>query len=163
MLKTYLEKTGQDDEAELMKSFSERLTLNNNSVGNNNNNNNSDMESSVKELLASLTALNLKKESGNWSIGDVVSQLALSPSCNHQILIKFIIWLRKKPTHFQINFSTDAITKKKQPCQTFFYPSEIVFRHPIDGSSNPQKTWPVSFVAKQSTPNSLFHTAWTEF
>jgi hypothetical protein len=27
MLKTYLEKTGQDDEAELMKSFSERLTL----------------------------------------------------------------------------------------------------------------------------------------
>ncbi|KAK4026720.1 ankyrin repeat domain-containing protein 54 [Daphnia magna] len=64
MLKTYLEKTGQDDEAELMKSFSERLTLNNNSVGSNNNNN-SDMESSVKELLASLTALNLKKESDN--------------------------------------------------------------------------------------------------
>lgn len=63
MLKTYLEKTGQDDEAELMKSFSERLTLNNNSVGSNNNNN--DMESSVKELLASLTALNLKKESDN--------------------------------------------------------------------------------------------------
>lgn len=66
MLKTYLEKTGQDDEAELMKSFSERLTLNNNSVGSNNNNN-SDMESSVKELLASLTALNLKKESDNWN------------------------------------------------------------------------------------------------
>ncbi len=65
MLKTYLEKTGQDDEAELMKSFSERLTLNNNSVGSNNNNNSSDMESSVKELLASLTALNLKKESDN--------------------------------------------------------------------------------------------------
>jgi len=63
MLKTYLEKTGQDDEAELMKSFSERLTLNNNSSSNNNNN--SDMESSVKELLASLTALNLKKESDN--------------------------------------------------------------------------------------------------
>ena len=63
MLKTYLEKTGQDDEAELMKSFSERLTLNNNSTSNNNN---SDMESSVKELLASLTALNLKKESDNW-------------------------------------------------------------------------------------------------
>ena len=62
MLKTYLEKTGQDDEAELMKSFSERLTLNNNSTSNNNN---SDMESSVKELLASLTALNLKKESDN--------------------------------------------------------------------------------------------------
>lgn len=64
MLKTYLEKTGQDDEAELMKSFSERLTLNNNGDGTNNNNN-SDMETSVKELLASLTALNLKKESDN--------------------------------------------------------------------------------------------------
>ncbi len=70
MLKTYLEKTGQDDEAELMKSFSERLTLSNVQLGNNNNNNNnhpssSDMETSVKELLASLTALNLKKESDN--------------------------------------------------------------------------------------------------
>jgi len=66
MLKTYLEKTGQDDEAELMKSFSERLTLSNGHPGNNNNNNNSsDMETSVKELLASLTALNLKKESDN--------------------------------------------------------------------------------------------------
>lgn len=69
MLKTYLEKTGQDDEAELMKSFSERLTLSTGHPGNNNNNNNhpssSDMETSVKELLASLTALNLKKESDN--------------------------------------------------------------------------------------------------
>ena len=57
MLKTYLEKTGQDDEAELMKAFSERLTLTNQTVDNNNG-----VESSVKELLASLTALNLKKE-----------------------------------------------------------------------------------------------------
>lgn len=57
MLKTYLEKTGQDDEAELMKAFSERLTLTNQTADNNNG-----VESSVKELLASLTALNLKKE-----------------------------------------------------------------------------------------------------
>ena len=64
MLNTFLEKTGQEDEAELMKPFSS-LTQNNNSVGLNDNNN-SDMETSVKELLASLTALNLKKESDNW-------------------------------------------------------------------------------------------------
>ena len=63
MLNTFLEKTGQEDEAELMKPFSS-LTQNNNSVGLNDNNN-SDMETSVKELLASLTALNLKKESDN--------------------------------------------------------------------------------------------------
>jgi len=66
MLKTYLEKAGQDDEAELgglLESFSERLTLNNSS--NNNNSSSSDMENSVKQLLASLTALNLKKESDN--------------------------------------------------------------------------------------------------
>ena len=66
MLKTYLEKAGQDDEAELgglLEYFSERLTLNNSS--NNNNSSSSDMENSVKQLLASLTALNLKKESDN--------------------------------------------------------------------------------------------------
>lgn len=67
MLKTYLEKTGQDDVAVLMQSFSERLTLNNNNHagGNNNNETNDVMETSVKELLASLSALNLKKESDN--------------------------------------------------------------------------------------------------
>lgn len=82
MLKTYLEKTGQDDVAELMKSFSERLTLQGHQrlqsvaagggfdgscggsgINNNNEDVGSDMETSVKELLASLTALNLKKES----------------------------------------------------------------------------------------------------
>lgn len=77
MLKTYLEKTGQDDVAELMQSFSERLTLHGHlncagmnddgGTGNANNNNSQagDMEASVKELLASLTALNLKKESSD--------------------------------------------------------------------------------------------------
>ena len=59
MLTTYLEKTGQDDEAELMKSFSERLTLT--TGANNNNADNCDMENSVKQLLANLTALDLKK------------------------------------------------------------------------------------------------------
>lgn len=82
MLKTYLEKTGQDDVAELMKSFSERLTLqghqrlqsvaagggfdgscSGSGINNNNEDVGGDMETSVKELLASLTALNLKKES----------------------------------------------------------------------------------------------------
>lgn len=63
MLKAYLEKTGQDDEAELMKAFSERLTLTNPSGEADNNN--GDVEASVRQLLASLTALNLKKEQDN--------------------------------------------------------------------------------------------------
>ena len=70
MLKTYLEKAGQDEEAELgglLETFSERLTINQNS-NNNNSSTNSDMENSVRQLLASLTALNLKKESDNWLV-----------------------------------------------------------------------------------------------
>ena len=59
MLRTYLEKSGMDCEAELMKAFSERLTLTTQSNGDNNN---GGVEASVKQLLASLRALNLKKE-----------------------------------------------------------------------------------------------------